>query len=512
MLSLLTEKDEALFRHYVEKYAQSGECYITSSMTDTSYLLRHWASNKATLLRPLFGGDKLILEREIAYKKEQRQISSEIALHQVYEHFRNIFIPAVEMEFGKRTNMYYACRALLDPDGLAENTCRIGAAVKGTFRNGHTLTIANGAKPMRLLGKICKELDLTEEFENFRLMHSMCLNQKKLKGTFCLSIHPLDYLTMSDNAHNWHSCMSWSGDGDYRMGTVEMMNSPYVVVGYLKSDNETFCGWNSKLWRCLYIVHPDIIVSIKGYPYYNEQLAKTGATWLRDLAKQNLSWHFSAPCQKIYPGSPTEFQKETYIFEFTTNRMYNDFECSTHWGYINDNIKDARVDIYYSGTPECMICGQTNDDGFLEDNFVVCENCCDTYYNHHCTCDNCGHTVHEDEVYWVDDTPLCECCYSESADCCAFSDEYKWNENLASVYFARRADAPNPDTDVSIKIGLEYVHQNSLYYTTPAWLSTYFLRPPRYDHQAKVYYWNKEDVTVQGAAFYFFINDVENYN
>ena len=38
---------------------------------------------------------------------------------------------------------------------------------------------------------------------------------------------------MSDNNSGWESCMSWRNNGCYRRGTVEMMNSPYVIVAYL---------------------------------------------------------------------------------------------------------------------------------------------------------------------------------------------------------------------------------------------------------------------------------------
>ena len=80
--------------------------------------------------------------------------------------------------------------------------------------------------------------DMEAIFEQMRIKHSQILNKKRLKGTLCLSIHPLDYITISDNNCDWDSCMTWTGDdcpGEYRLGTLEMMNSPSVVVAYLDS-------------------------------------------------------------------------------------------------------------------------------------------------------------------------------------------------------------------------------------------------------------------------------------
>ena len=74
-----------------------------------------------------------------------------------------------------------------------------------------------------------------DEWEEIRLAHSQIFNTNKMTGTLCLSIHPLDYATASDNDNGWSSCMSWRDDGCYRMGTVEMMNSPMVICAYFAS-------------------------------------------------------------------------------------------------------------------------------------------------------------------------------------------------------------------------------------------------------------------------------------
>ena len=76
---------------------------------------------------------------------------------------------------------------------------------------------------MRVLSKIATAYNLPG-FEDFRIAQSLVTNQANLKGYITLSIHPLDYMTMSDNNCGWDSCMSWQEEGCYRQGTVEMMN------------------------------------------------------------------------------------------------------------------------------------------------------------------------------------------------------------------------------------------------------------------------------------------------
>ena len=90
---------------------------------------------------------------------------------------------------------------------------------------------------------------------------------------------------MSDNNEDWESCMSWTQGGEYRVGTIEMMNSPYVIVAYLKSHHnlEWADNWNSKKWRELYICSNDFVRSITGYPYKDEKITKLVLEKIREL-------------------------------------------------------------------------------------------------------------------------------------------------------------------------------------------------------------------------------------
>lgn len=47
---------------------------------------------------------------------------------------------------------------------------------------------------------------------------SRYMQENKIEGYLYLSIHPLDFLTISENNENWWSCQSL--DGDYRSGNL----------------------------------------------------------------------------------------------------------------------------------------------------------------------------------------------------------------------------------------------------------------------------------------------------
>ena len=159
-------------------------------------------------------------------------------------------------------------------------------------------------------------------------------NTAEINANLCLSIHPLDYMTASYNDNNWHSCMNWL-QGEYRRGVIEMMNSKCVVVAYLESahDKLTFYGadvhyWNSKKWREFFIVRPNYITGIKGYPYWNRNLEDTVLFWLKDLYKDVFSGKYSNSISVwSYDNAVSDRNYNVSVnFDFDCGpAMYNDF-------------------------------------------------------------------------------------------------------------------------------------------------------------------------------------------
>lgn len=176
--------------------------------------------------------------------------------------------------------------------------------------------------------------------------------------------------------------------GGYREGTVEMMNSPCVIVAYLKSNSKTLDnGWNSKKWRELFIVDDNIIMGIKGYPFDSEALEDICYDWLLDLTKERDNWFFATK-----EKNDDVFNNHIRVI-IETNKMYNDTYYSTR-AYLNKNIEEYYF-INYSGETECMICGDTFD---LRDEeaFLACPKCQGAE-----TCASCGNYLMEDEDYII---------------------------------------------------------------------------------------------------------------
>ena len=469
--------NKELLLSYVKDYAPYDEVTTSDSPASMSFIMRFWDQNKAKYLYKLLGNN-FSIEKEFVYTLGDQEIENRLT-EQMYneEALRNFidqFTDYVTTNFCHRRSrnmsykwffdsnedlddqyldLYYCLRDVCNTHSLATNV--YGGAAFGIPLPGEdhkVFKVSRGMKTMKILAKLAEAWGLTG-FEDFRLKHSLILNQKTIKGTVGLSIHPLDYLTMSDNSLGWESCMNWTkGGGCYRMGTVEMMNSPMVLVAYLRSDKDFYFGsrsrgekWNNKKWRNLYIINESVITGVKQYPYYNESLDKCCTDWIAELAKRNLGWEY-AECQgTIKPyNENVEFEfigsdgfTHEAGFEFSTGLMYLDFGNSN---VINPRARlvdeDIYENIYYSGETECMYCGSQLDNSQEDDNEdvssagrVICNNCFEAIY-----CDCCGESIRSGDTYELDGNIYCYNCYEDRVVYDSVTEEPHDAENCETYY------------------------------------------------------------------------------
>ena len=326
-----------------------------------------------------------------------------------------------------------------------------------------TLQLQTGMKPIRALSKIVSYFGAEnfKDFEEFRCKHSLIYNDKIIKGNLIISIHPLDFITMSDNSLGWSSCMSWTDDGCYHLGTVEMMNSNNVVVCYLEGSTpyefnnehpeDEEWTWNNKKWRQMFYVTKDIIVSGKAYPYKHLDLTRTVLEKLRELAKENFNWTYS-----FGPETYHDMKNIWSIFRMDNNRewvangtsikhnilfdtknMYNDMLNDNNYEFlcVRNKVKKEKI-ISYSGKARCICCNdillEENDyqddynDRFLNTGKVICNECLE---KSRCSC--CGKIKGSNNLIKIKIREFrlesvrnfCKDCYKERAKICPICGE-----------------------------------------------------------------------------------------
>lgn len=436
-INKITEEQFKVMDEYINMYARPDSVRTNLSIPAKT-ILRVWNEAKQDLFK-LFGGE-LILTKKVMFPKSTEMLSDEIARKFLYSYQTWQFIEQYR-ELTRRGGALaynYQAQTLIESWYLAT-----GVFDDDEFTiplpDGTNMRVQKGAKIMKLLGKIAKAFDL-QGFEEFRIAHSQILNQKNLHGNLSISIHPLDYMTMSHNNCGWNSCMDWTDDGSYRRGTVEMMNSPYVIVAYLESSKEFHpldddFKWSNKKWRELFIVDKNVITGVKPYPYYNDGLDDEVLNWLRDLAEKNMGWHYTKDIF-TYDHGIRKYNKELdkeIVLRFWTDAMYNDF-CNDHRAYLSPDIP-AVFELTYSGLSQCLNCGGVHVD-FESEGMLVCEDC-----DYMSRCDNCGDRHLPEDMYELGNGQwVCRYCYESYTEQCTMCEDTFLKGEVSEIHLASDDD------------------------------------------------------------------------
>ena len=402
LLEVLSQEDKDKITRYVSYYGGANGEFI-----GVDAWLEDWAKANQKLYKLL--GNQLMVRVPYSYKKSEENIIED--LHTLFQSSLGL---ALEDEFlaGLQdlrhssiiTEVQFSdLRAMFYPRVYTRD--KIDFNVKVKYEN-KSLQLQSGMKLIRALGK-CIEWyrkvrntnNFCTNFEEFRIRHSRIYNGEVNTSELVISIHPMDYLTMSDNDCNWTSCMNWMNNGCYHVGTVEMMNSNVTLCCYLESktvdfnfayevlddtgDKYKYDTWNSKKWRQLVYVNKDIILAGKSYPLDNDDLTKCIIKVIKDLAKKNMNWDYAygpevyfdmlrvnstngmSRARKMLPQSAN---KNIFI---DTNAMYNDLlndNDFTYWCYRNKPKKSYILKV--SGKAPCIVCGNS---------VIGDENCWDGY-------------------------------------------------------------------------------------------------------------------------------------
>lgn len=414
MINLIKSEEFEMMKHQIEEYANGG-----SMEASFSHILRFWSANKQDLFHLL--GNQLQVST-IINLEDERYLFREMRKAMIHDPFYELIRSRIcdlkyEVSYSNRDKILRLFDIMLLIQGKCDRDLTI--TIKGV-----ELEIPEGMKIMRALHKIAKRLNISEEvFEHFRLTHSQVLNAKNKECKLTLSIHPLDFITMSDNDCNWESCMSWENNGDYRLGTVEMMNSSYILMAYLEAEDPMSIGansWNNKRWRQLFFVSPDLILAIRPFPYSNTPVTMQVLHWVRELAQQ-IGWTYEEELRTVdnYDTSSGHY------FELSTDAMYNDIDCN-HPAFYGTNLPE-KYEVNFSGPDICMICGE-------EFNYELCSDLACEKHLQVRRCAVCLGRIDEDNTYWFGDMLVCQECYDEFGASCVRCGDMCHEEDLVSVH------------------------------------------------------------------------------
>ena len=461
LIDKLTREEIATLELYITKFGASDKFRHIS----VEEWLEQWSHSNQKLYRLL--GNSFIYKIPFKYTKPRPEIRNEMVkfvgnseFKACYHDFYVSFVKEKQDVFAFSNEDVFFFNRLMDISNFVDNTIAYG--IKYKKPNGKKmLQIQEGTKPLKAIYRVMEYFkddwdwsQATKAFEDFKKKFGIITSNKETQGTFCISIHPMDYITMSDNASNWESCMSWKNDGCYRVGTIEMMNSNNVLCCYLENENTPFVFdeettnpntgelvgvWNNKKWRQLFYFTKDIIMGGKAYPYECKELTLKILSVIHDLAKQNLNY--------TYEYGPETYKDMQYVT--STSRMENQrMWAKSHspkaniiWdtkGMYNDMLNDSRREywcyrnkvahtkvISVSGKANCICCNSSIIGDCYDDDYndryrntgaTICEDCLKEV-----TCDCCNSvypTSKDGKIYITkDNKKLCSSCIKNFRIC-----------------------------------------------------------------------------------------------
>lgn len=310
-------------------------------------------------------------------------------------------------------------------------------------------------KALKFFSSFCD----AEFLEWARLEMSRLVQENKFTGKLCISVHPLDFLSASENNHNWRSCHAL--DGEYCAGNMTYMVDNCTVMVYIKSDKEDVklprfpasVPWNDKRWRCLFFFDRKrkIVWAGRQYPFRSDALLyeivnklfiplKFFEESIKEDAVNSIRWESPVVKNEILSqgqeynidGSYVVFNGaispiDTYIQDSKDSLAFNDLLHSSFYVPMALNyspvakmyVVKSNLPMVVGGPLKCTQCGEHT---VRHSESMVCDECLlksDRLLDDMTTCQHCGAAIFEDYDY---SDPrggfLCEDCYREHVHVC----------------------------------------------------------------------------------------------
>lgn len=330
------------------------------------------------------------------------------------------------------------------------------------------IVITKGTKLVKAFKYFIKD---QEALSNMQNAASRLIQENKVEGKLCFSVHPLDYLSVSENNYNWRSCHSL--DGEYRAGNLSYMMDKTTIICYLKGEDEVILPnfpstvpWNNKKWRVLLYLSNDwrMIFAGRQYPFESN----TGMDLILDILNKKFKesprddW-YTRPTTDSFWTDWTDFK-----LKLTTNESLNiDFNLVDPLIPLNgklislyDLVKDRKGSKHFNDVinssyynpiytylvhpsawdgdkPKayanknthfeignytyCLRCGDAAE-VLDSSSTMMCFDCERDYGNSESDmftfCDHCGCRLATEDSYYVDDASYCPNCYHERFAVC----------------------------------------------------------------------------------------------
>lgn len=316
------------------------------------------------------------------------------------------------------------------------------------YKENEEIIIHKGMKIIRSFKYFINNKEILTDIQN---RASMIIQEDAVEGTLCLSVHPLDFLSSSENTYNWRSCHSL--DGEFRAGNLSYMADNTTVICYLKGANNVILPdfpmsvpWNNKKWRMLLYFNEDNTVFFAGrqYPFKADSaldkireiimaLIPQGegaySQWTDDKIESingsMLSRTYINLFDNLYPIKKIVKDESIYHFndllESSCYTPYYMYRTTIPWYCVNNEVIPDIIPLSIGAKVKCICCGEKK---VKSPSLLFCKECALEYSDMEnddiIVCDCCGKRMFiEDSQTLEMGESLCDECVENNTERCA---------------------------------------------------------------------------------------------
>lgn len=260
-----------------------------------------------------------------------------------------------------------------------------------------------GQKTSRIINRLCQKygIDRLNEYNTVFTPLSDSLNPREIHKKAVLSVHPCDYLEMSNKDNTWTSCHNLR-NGAYQSGCLSYLNDSVSMIFYT-IDNQVSNNYSKALKRNrqVFCYGDGILLQSRLYPNVSDQdaikqyrgLVQTAIAVCLDMPNR---WTLT----KNRNDAPRLFQTAE------GSRHYQDYTYDAYRTLSTLKGMEIQGQLSIGGRAYCVCCGSALNRGEIKcgcTNKVVCQ--------------DCGKTVMAGSARYIEGTWLCNSCLRICSAC-----------------------------------------------------------------------------------------------
>ncbi len=261
---------------------------------------------------------------------------------------------------------------------------------------------ATGQKASRIIGSLCRKfgVDRHERYNAVFAQIADALNPLVIERTVILSVHPCDFLEMSNRDNTWNSCHGLA-HGSYQMGTLSYMIDDVSMVLYTVDNDVTDHFYRApRRSRQMYFYKKNVLYQSRMYPKDANDLM----VQYRGIVQKAITTCLGVP--NLWTLKKERSEIGAHIDSANGSLQYPDYDYYGNFSVLKGT--ELRGVLVVGRQPICVACGRNIK---VKQSALKC-NCEDTV-----VCKVCGETVAVNNANYMDGAYHCKKCLHICAVC-----------------------------------------------------------------------------------------------